>query len=85
VVDELLTLALQPKKEGLGGVDKYLIHKLSHTPPLDIKSAMSRLVCGMQHSIKVRNSRAHWELSFPASAKLQLHAVQGDETLKHGS
>lgn len=53
-VDELLTLALQPKKEGLGGVDQYLIHKLAQSQPSDIKSAMARLCRGMQNSIKVQ-------------------------------
>ena len=52
-VDELLTLALQPRKEGLGGVDQYLIQKLAQSRPLDIKSAMARLCRGMQNSIKV--------------------------------
>ena len=52
-VDELLTLSLQPKKEGLGGVDKYLIHKLAQSTPLDIKSALARLCLGMRNSIKV--------------------------------
>lgn len=52
-VYELLTLALQPKREGLGGVDQYLMQKLARSQPSDIKSAMARLCRGMQNSIKV--------------------------------
>eukprot|EP00892_Ulva_mutabilis_P005304 jgi/Ulvmu1/3145/UM015_0185.1 len=51
-IDELLTLALQPKKDGLGGVDKYLIGKLCQNKPRSIKAAMARLCMGMNNSIQ---------------------------------
>lgn len=53
VVYELLAFALQPRKSGLGGVDKYLIGKLCRDKPRTIKDAMLRLCKGMNNSIQV--------------------------------
>jgi hypothetical protein len=64
-VSELLMLALQPKKEGLGGVDRYLISKLAQNQPSDIKSAMARLSLGMQNSILVCAS-VQWACRTPS-------------------
>eukprot|EP00892_Ulva_mutabilis_P001440 jgi/Ulvmu1/11297/UM074_0012.1 len=52
VVFELLGFALQPRKAGLGGVDKYLIEKLCVGRPRTIKDAMLRLTKGMTFSIQ---------------------------------
>jgi hypothetical protein len=52
-IDELLTLSLQPRKDHLGGVDKYLAQKLCEKRPENIKVAMSRLCLGLNHSVQV--------------------------------
>lgn len=52
-IDELLTLSLQPRKDHLGGVDKYLAGKLCQKRPENIKVAMSRLCLGLNHSVQV--------------------------------
>jgi hypothetical protein len=62
-IDELLTLALQPRKDHLGGVDTYLAKKMCEKRPEDIKVAMSRLCLGLNHSV-------------PVSVHSILHAMQ---------
>lgn len=57
-IDELLTLSLQPRKDHLGGVDKYLARKLCEKRPENIKVAMSRLCLGLNHSVQVRAYRS---------------------------
>ena len=67
-IDELLTLSLQPRKDHLGGVDKYLAGKLCLKRPENIKVAMSRLCLGLNHSVQVRTSAL-----LPLAVVLLLH------------
>ena len=56
-VGELLALSRQPnnKKDGMGGLDKYLTTCFCRTPPQNIRSAMQRLGIALKSIVQVRS------------------------------
>ena len=55
-VGELLALSRQPnnKKDGMGGLDRYLITLLCRSKPQNIRAAMQRLETAFKSNVQAR-------------------------------